>query len=276
MSNNILLNSPQARFEPHLFPDTALPFRFHKDVVLRQSVFNIHQNIELLLFLTGEGTVMYDGTPIPVSAGDVVVVNSYSAHQVTSKTGLTQFCLIIDSSFCRYNSIDPARLDFHSHIRDEQTRTRFHRVMDACTEQDEFREALIKSTVLELLVHLCRQYSTPRTQPLSTADPALAYIRTATEYINQNLSGNLTVEDVAANVGLSKYHFLRLFKRLTGYTLTHYINAVRCEYAQRLLEQGKYNVKEVAHLCGFSNHSYFSSVFYRHTGLHPSQLLGKE
>ena len=276
MSNNILLNSPNARFEPHLFKDPALPFRFHRDVVLRQSVFNIHQNIELLLFLTGEGQVMYDGTPVPVSAGDVVVVNSYSAHQVSSDKGLTQFCLIIDSGFCRYNSIDPARLAFQTHIRDEQTRVLFHRVMDACTGQDEFRDALIKSTVLELLVHLCRQYSTPRTQPPSTADPALAYIRSATEYINNNLAGHLTVEEVAASVGLSKYHFLRQFKRLTGYTLTHYINAVRCEYAQRLLEQGSYNVKEVAHLCGFSNHSYFSSVFYRHTGAHPSQLLGKK
>ena len=276
MSNNILLNSPNARFEPHLFTDTALPFRFHRDVVLRQSVFNIHQNIELLLFLTGEGTVMYDGTPIPVCAGDVVVVNSYSAHQVTSETGLTQFCLIIDSGFCRYNSIDPARLQLQPHIQDEHICTLFHRAMDACIGQDDFRDALIKSTVLELLVHLCRQYSTPRTRPLTTADPALAYIRAATEYINNNLSGNLTVEGVAASVGLSKYHFLRQFKRLTGYTLTHYINAVRCEYAQRLLEQGGHNVKEVAHLCGFSNHSYFSSVFFRHTGLHPSQLFRAE
>ena len=276
MSNNILLNSPNARFEPHLFKDPAFPFRFHRDVILRQSVFNIHQNIELLLFLTGDGQVMYDGTPIPVQAGDVVVVNSYSAHQVMSETGMTQFCLIIDNSFCRYNSIDPARLDFHSHIRDEQTHSLFHRVMDACTGQDAFRDALIKSTVLDLLVHLCRQHSTLRTQPLTTADPALGYIRSATEYINNNLAGSLTVEEVAASVGLSKYHFLRQFKRLTGYTLTHYINTVRCEYAQRLLEQGNHNVKEVAHLCGFSNLSYFSSVFYRHTGLRPSQLLRKE
>ena len=276
MSNNILLNSPQARFEPHLCPDAALPFRFHRDTVLRQSVFNIHQNIELLLFLTGEGQVMYDGTPIPVAAGDVVVVNSYSAHQVTSDHGLTQFCLIIDSSFCRYNSIDPAQLQFQPHIRDEETQSLFRRAMAACTGQDPFRTALIKSTVLELLVHLCRQYSCTRTKPLTTADPALSYIRAATEYINQHLADNLTAENVAASVGLSKFHFLRQFKRLTGYTLTYYINAIRCEYAQRLLAQGDYKVKEVAHLCGFSNHSYFSSVFQQHTGMHPSQLLHRE
>lgn len=276
MNNNILLNAPKARFEPHLFKDPTLPFRFHRDVVRRQSVFNIHENVEMLLFLEGEGRVLYDGAPIPVTAGDIVVVNSYAPHQVMSDGELIQFCFIIDSTFCRYNSIDPARLQFQPLVRDEQARDLFVRVMDACSGQDVFRHAQIKCAALELLLHLCRNYSTPRTQPLSTGDPALAYVCSATEYIRGNLSGKLTAEVVASSVGLSKFHFLREFKRLTGFTLTHYINTVRCEYAQRLLEQGEYKVKEVAHLCGFSNHSYFSSVFRQYTGLYPSQMVGRE
>ena len=145
-------------------------------------------------------------------------------------------------------------------------------VMEACCTEDTFRGTAIKSSVLALLLQLCRRYSVPRQQPLPTGDPALGYVCAATAFIKKNLSRPLSADAVAAHVGLSKYHFLREFKRITGHTLVHYINALRCEQAQRLLEQGNCKVKEAAALCGFSNHSYFTSVFRQYTGLYPSQI----
>ena len=91
-----------------------------------------------------------------------------------------------------------------------------------------------------------------------------------------NYARKITSDDIAASAGLSKFHFQREFKRITGRTPNYYLNAIRCIYARRLLESGGYSVKEAAILCGFTNYSYFSSVFSRYTGLLPSQVLPAE
>jgi AraC-like DNA-binding protein/uncharacterized protein (DUF3820 family) len=88
----------------------------------------------------------------------------------------------------------------------------------------------------------------------------------STNYIKENLTKKLTLDEIAANVGLSKYYFLRQFKKITGYTVIDYVNIIRCEYAQELLRSEKYKVKEVALLCGFDNFSYFTNVYKKYTG----------
>ena len=274
MSNNILLNTSNVRFETHRSPTLSFPFIFHPRVTRLKSVFSIHENLELLYFLDGEGYMLYDGTRFPVHKGDIVAVNSYSLHQVVSESELALFCLIIGKSFCQYNDIDPSQLVFSHLIRnDPQVTGLFHQVMDTYADQTgSFGNTRIKSAVLDLLLHLCLHYSTPRTVDRLAQDPSLEHVRRATGYMKANLSKKLTVDEIAASAGLSTFHFLREFKRITGYTLVHYLNTIRCDYARSLLESGEYSVKETAFLCGFTNNSYFSNVFRQYTGLLPSQV----
>lgn len=272
MNNNILLNSLHMRFESQLLKDAPIPFIFHRNILRRPTAFNIHENLELLFFLDGKGRILYDGTHIPVCKGNIIAVNSFVAHQVIPDPVLDQFCLIIDNSFCRYHNIDPAQLLFQPTIHDPLANERFLQIMDACNHQDPFQNTAIKASVLDLLLYLCRHYSTPNAGSCSPKDPALDYVHRAIGYMKTNLARKVTADEVAASAGLSKFHFLREFKRITGQTMTHYLNTIRCEYAKNLLESGQYNVKEVAYLCGFTNNSYFSSVFLKYTGLLPSQV----
>ena len=126
--------------------------------------------------------------------------------------------------------------------------------------------------VLNLLLHLCVHYSTPAAVDRLTQDPSLEHVHRATGFMKANLSRKLTIDEIAASAGLSKFHFLREFKRITGYTLIDYLNTIRCDYARSLLESGQCSVKETAFRCGFINNSYFSSVFRQYTGLLPSQV----
>ncbi|MBQ9974520.1 MAG: helix-turn-helix domain-containing protein [Oscillospiraceae bacterium] len=273
MPNTKLLNNSGVLFESHVLKAPTLPFRYHQHVVRRQSVFNIHENIEFLYVLQGEGRVVCDGVPTGVTAGDIAAVNSYSAHQVVTDGELGVFCLIIDSSFCLYHSIDPTRLCFQPVVRDKEAQQLMQQVMTACADPEcQFGHAVIQCRILELLLHVCQGYASLRDRPVTVGDSAVSYVRAATQYIKDNLSSPLTAQSVAASAGVSKYHFLRQFKRLTGVTLSHYINDLRCERARRLLEQGDCKVKEVACLCGFSNMSYFSRTFRQYTGLLPSQV----
>ena len=277
MNNNILLERPKVRLETHSSATGDFPFivKRHKDH--SKSTFGIHENLELLLFLDGQGAVLYDGNRYSVSKGDIVVVNSYAIHQVVSEGELPVFCLIIDRKFCQYCGIDPLALLFQPMIREDATLSGLYRKVTEIYEDqtDRFFNPAFKNAVLELLIYLCRHYSSPRGEDVSKA-PTLEHVRRAVRYMRANYARKITSDDIAASAGLSKFHFQREFKRITGRTPNYYLNAIRCIYARRLLESGGYSVKEAALLCGFTNYSYFSSVFCRYTGLLPSQVLPAE
>ena len=273
MNNNILLDNPKVRFETHSRVTAEFPFIIKQPKDHRKSRVGIHENLELLYFLDGEGFVVYDGVRYTVGKGDAVVVNSFSIHQVVSEGEMPVFCLIIDRKFCQVCGIDPIGLQFQNIIRgDTQASTLFKGMMAAYEgREDRFGDPAFKCAVLELLLYLCRHYSTPRQEDVTNA-PSLEYVRRAVGYMKANFAQKITSDDIAASAGLSKFHFQREFKRVTVRTPNHYLNAIRCTYARRLLESGRHSVKETVFLCGFTNHSYFSNVFRRHIGVLPSQI----
>ncbi|MBE3571712.1 MAG: PocR ligand-binding domain-containing protein [Moorella humiferrea] len=87
-------------------------------------------------------------------------------------------------------------------------------------------------------------------------------------YINAHYRESISLEDIAAIVGLSPAHLSRLFKREMGRTVIEYLTLVRIEAAKRMLREGK-TLEEVAAATGFSEVTYFSRVFKRETGVTP-------
>ena len=272
MNRDNLLNNANMRFEPQLLEDPELPFVFHEHMIYDSKALNIHENLEVLYFPEGEGYVLYDGARCPVRAGNLVVVNSYSAHQVMTDTGLHQFCLIVDRNFCRHNSIDPSLLQFQKIISDREVSARFDRVIEAYRTPGDFQKAVIKGAVFDLLLFLCLHYCQARDDEKRKSDPSVEYVRRTIGYMKTNLARKLTVDEIAASVGISRYHFQREFKRITGYTPKVYLNTVRFEHAKNLLESGQYSIKEISFMCGFSNSDHFSRAFQQQTGMLPSQL----
>ena len=272
MDNKILLSSRDFKFEPHLLGH-QLPFIFHTDRPTTTAVGNFHENPEILYFIRGSGAVYINGTSYPVSAGDVAVIDSFAVHQVTVQQQLEYHCLIIDSSFCRSNGINEQTLHFQPIVREKQINVLYQRVVTEYMENGPFRQTAIKSAVLELLLALCRQYSSPRTTH-AHHDQRAKCMHQAMEYVKNNVGKKLTLEEMAACAGFSKYYFARAFKQYLGLTPLQYIQAVRCGYAERLLRSGKYSVKQVAVMCGFENFSYFSNVYKKYIGQLPSWHLG--
>ncbi len=270
MNNKIL---PLAVFEPHIVRKRALPIIYHKDKLRKAGVLNIHENTEVLYVTCGSGRVICGDVTVPVKAGDMVVVDCFAAHSIIPDEEIHFFCLIIDRSFCKYHSIDPFLLHFTPLIQSAEAGEKMKRVMEACEREEPFQDAAIKSAVLELMVFLCRFHSAPKPEAELVEDAAVGHVRNAIEYIKENLGKKLSADEVAARAGLSKYYFLRVFKRVTGYTMTQYINLIRCEYAKELLTSGNYSIKEVALLCGFENYSYFTNVFKKYIGVLPSAVI---
>ena len=89
------------------------------------------------------------------------------------------------------------------------------------------------------------------------------------EYIEFNLTAEISLSDLALEAGLSKFHFSRLFKDVFGLTPHKYIQKRRIEKAARALQKGDLTVAQVAHQYGFSDQSHFTHVFRRLKGVTP-------
>lgn len=91
-------------------------------------------------------------------------------------------------------------------------------------------------------------------------------------FIDDNFADNLDLDNIADEAFFSKYHFLRLFKKIYGKTPHQYLTVVRVKKAMELLRQDK-PVSEVCALVGFESISSFSGLFKRCVGISPSTYL---
>jgi AraC family transcriptional regulator len=125
-----------------------------------------------------------------------------------------------------------------------------------------------------LAVRLIRHVLAPR-QPACGQDGTLprAKLRTVVEYIEEHLDAGPTLEQMAAVVRLSAYHFARQFKRATGLPPHQYVIMRRVERAKQLLQGGgDLSLAEVAADVGFSDQSQFCHHFKRIVGVTPGQF----
>ena len=96
-------------------------------------------------------------------------------------------------------------------------------------------------------------------------------VEKAKQYVHENMTRDLRLADVAKECGVSKYHFSRIFKAITGRSLKCYINEKRIEKAKDLLMNTDLSVTEICYMIGFNDLSYFDRVFHRFVGTSPSR-----
>lgn len=278
MDSKIMLFSQGDMFYPSIPTNNDLPFSYglfrNCSISTPTTMRNYHEDLELVFFIKGHADVVCGEQVHHVQAGDVIVCNSYVPHQlVLTEDHMGYFALTIRSDFCKYNSIDVTSLWFTELIQDEQLNRLFYKFIDIIKLEVPYQRAALKLAVLDILVFLYRDYSRPHTITPPTKDAGWKYVYAAIQYIRENISKKLTVAEIAHAAGASEAHFMREFKRITGQTLTTYINYIRCENAETLLQNKKYKIKEVAALCGFENEAYFTKVFKKLVGQTPSEYV---
>lgn len=104
----------------------------------------------------------------------------------------------------------------------------------------------------------------------SVASSSRQRILSIVEYMNRHYFEPLQTEELSARCGLSKYHFIHLFRMCMGMTPYSYLIRIRMERAETLLQTGDMTVQEVAFVCGYNDPLYFSRAFSRHFGVSPT------
>ncbi len=131
-----------------------------------------------------------------------------------------------------------------------------------------FVEALAQA----IAIHLARSYG-GTDEESHRSSPALPghKLRQLTDWMGEHVAADFNLAQVAAQAGLSKFHFQRLFKAATGVSPSRYHINLRIEEARRLLRETRMSVLDVALEVGYTDPSHFARLFRRETGLSPSE-----
>jgi len=137
------------------------------------------------------------------------------------------------------------------------------------------RGIVMRALVEQLLVHILRNYSTPRLSEeleLSRVGLVDRRIRRSVELMHTQLDQELTLKALAAASYLSPFHFARLFKKLTGSSPHNYLAGIRAARAQLLLAEADLSVTEIGTRVGYLSGSHFTKAFRIATGATPREF----
>jgi AraC family transcriptional regulator len=107
----------------------------------------------------------------------------------------------------------------------------------------------------------------------STKEEIYRRLLTAKIFIHDNFNGSPTIEDIASEACLDKFHFLKLFKSCYGITPHQYLVKLKLEHAYGLLATGRFTVMQVCRHVGFESQGTFCNLFKKYYHQLPSELL---
>lgn len=139
---------------------------------------------------------------------------------------------------------------------------------------DAFGGALLREAlVTQLCVHLLRHHAETRLRaPRCPGALSAVQARQVTDYIDGNLSADLSLHSLARIAGMSQYHFARLFKKRFGAPPHAYVQRRRVERARQLVVHSDMELKEVVGATGFCDQSHMTKSFKRVFDMTPAEL----
>lgn len=106
----------------------------------------------------------------------------------------------------------------------------------------------------------------------ATTNLQLEYVQKVIKYVQLKYNEQITVESVAAILGLNRSYLTRLFKDATGRTIQDYILTCRMKEAKRYLSSQKNSIQYIAYAVGYNDTFTFSKAFKRYCGVSPSEF----
>lgn len=113
------------------------------------------------------------------------------------------------------------------------------------------------------------------TRSLYPHDDLTKHIIQSKLYIDRHFSENINLDKIASKALVSKFHFIRVFKKYYGRTPNQYLQEVRIEKAKKLLQKRK-TIDEVCYAIGFTSKTSFISLFRKMTGKTPLAYQNKK
>ncbi|MCR5800813.1 MAG: AraC family transcriptional regulator [Lachnospiraceae bacterium] len=242
----------------------------------RDYVMHIHDRCEIYYFVDGTASYLVEGSEYPLKPGSLLIMGPGEVHRARiDKTGPYER-YAINFPIDLFDDIDPERIitrpmterglgKDNLYFRPEYRRL-FEKVCDEKVGSDD-RYVYIYSCIMSLLLDIGEEFGNRR-KPRRGKNKTLS--GSIIEYVNDNLSEELSVGSVAEHFYISESQLTRIFREYIGAAPWEYITAKRLMYAKSLIADG-HNAGEAALMSGFGDYSSFYRAYVKRFGTSPAR-----
>jgi AraC-like DNA-binding protein/mannose-6-phosphate isomerase-like protein (cupin superfamily) len=245
------------------------------------SILHYHWHIEWqwMLMIRGNGVFVINSKRYQIKAGEAIFVNSGELHSgfTTNKEGCSHLCIIFhkEAVYGGFDIVQEYFEDFktgryipHTYYPgSEPGEAEIIRALQDILEAYQIKylgsEIIIKARLFSILADILRynlyEKRLPRTLPQNFRK--MDHLHAAVEFIHQNYKSKLTLQQIATNAGISIPSLCRMFKDMSGTTVTDYINTYRVYISTDLLTKTSLPINVIAKKCGFGDTSYYIKTF---------------
>lgn len=224
----------------------------------------------ILMTISGEGELNYEGKRIRLLPNSIFMIDCqvhHEYHTVGQKWEFKYMHFIGNNCQSFYEALNRRspviELSAASAQKINNNFSMICRLLENVTVYTDFELANRIFFILTLLVSENMKIESR----CDTSDRRI--VDRAMEYMRNHYSEQITVEEIADKMFMSRPHFSVVFKRLCGYSPHEYLTILRIEEAKRLLTEADMSVSEIAERTGFLSSSAFAHVFLKKVGVSP-------
>ncbi len=261
----------------------------------RRGAYRKHNHVSFEISAILDGYGRYEaGKTYDIATGDVFIFSTNEQHCITDiyGDGMRIINVKFDPSyiFGSFSSADFMRIfldrnaSFENRLDPESPFTkcisdRIKAINKELREQRPEYENLVKFMLVDVLITIYREYGycDDYERGISVNQENFSRINEAVLYVNNRLTEDLTLGEIAAIASFSPNYFCSLFKAYYGMRIWDYISIKRVDAAKRKLgEEPDKNVLTIANECGFNNTANFNKIFKKVTGTTPKAFRTKK
>lgn len=242
---------------------------------------HFHQYYEIFYLKTGNCIYSVNGSRYHLSAGDMFIVapgephcTRYEGTVPCERTIVYWMPEVVPEAYWQRHPDMKKKLSHSGKVvlakkRKQRMEALLDRMLQENRIPDEYSHEFLQLQMLTLLLNIQRDgifvYEKIRHDNSISSD-----IEDALRYIAQNFALPITLDEVAAQVGLTPTYLSRKFKKFTGTTFKEYMNHIRIRQAKQMLLTTDDTITQIALSCGFNSSNYFKDCFRRVNGVSPS------
>ena len=255
-----------------------------RDSRFRMDTRHMHDEYEIYYLVSGERYYFIGEQTYLIKAGGLALINRNEIHKTGQVKSAVHERILLSlsetpiSDFTGYTdefSLEDFFAAVNRGIQLSQKQShlvemRLREILDiACSKESGYKLMLLSKTT-ELLLFLqkllLRDIPAKKTAPQSEKHKKVNEI---TIYLSQHFKEPISLNDAANKFFLNKSYLSRIFKEITGFTVTEYINTRRIQEARKKLTNTTHSITKISESVGYDSITYFERVFKNHCRMTP-------
>ena len=259
------------------------PIHYESIEPARELKYHYHDFHEVYILLRGNISLIIEGRKYDILPGNIVHFHSHDLHRaIINESGrYERFFIYVDTFYPKHHSTPQTRLDlcfstigsYRSRILTTSPEDVFPYIqkLEYLYQDTSYGTDIhLNNTFMDFLIFI-NLWVMKQDNLLQISSNEHPLIGKVTDYINENLSKDLSIDVIADHFFVSRSSLTREFRKITGFSLHKYILTKRLLYAKTLLSENKKAI-DIYESCGFASYHHFIKCFKNQFKLTPKEF----